>query len=217
MGNISSKHDDQFYSQYPLEHISQGAVILSPKDDLTSAFYLESGKICKYDVTKFGEKVVMNVFNVPVLLPLTWLLNTTPNRYYFEAQTPVTIRRIPKDAASAHLQANPEIMYGMLQVVYLGIETTQRRVAQLMRGSMRSRILFEILIEAQRGGTLQDDGSTIMTIGEVELANRAGLSRESVSRELSKLFKTRNVCWRQGRSIVVRNVNELDNMLQIIR
>lgn len=216
MGNISLKSIDQFYSQFPLEKIPKGALLLSPNEEQDCIFYLESGQICKYDISRFGEKAVMNVFSVPGLIPLSWLLNGALNKYYFEAQTPVTIRRVPPDVANAHLLANPEIMYSMLQFVYIGLEITQRRVAQLMRGGLRSRVLFELLVEARRCGEAQADGTTIIRIGEAELADRAGLSRETISRELSKLFKSGNMCTRQGRSIVVRDVDELDAMLQIV-
>lgn len=206
----------QFLAQFPVVHHFKGVVFISPDTELNCIFYIETGTVRKYDITKFGEKVVMNVFTAPTLIPLSWLLNKTPNHYYFEALDDLALRCIPADVMSAYLQDNPTIVYDLLRQVYLGLENTQRRVAYLMRGSLKSRVLFELLIEARRSGDAQPDGSHIININETELAERAGLSRETISRELAKVFKSGDLCQRHGRSIIIRSLQELDEVLRKI-
>jgi CRP-like cAMP-binding protein len=204
---------DQFLSQFPLRRYPKGHILISPNEELSGVFFVESGKIRKYDITKYGEKVVMNVFNAPTLIPLSWVLNKTPNLYYFEALTLLSVRCIPTDEITAYLKTHPAMVYGLLQQVYSGLENTQRRVMYLTRGSIRSRLLFELLIEARRSGEVQNDGSCIINISVTEVAERAGLSRESISRELAKVFKSTDLCKRKGRLIVIQDLNELEEML----
>jgi CRP-like cAMP-binding protein len=206
----------QFLLQFPLLHYTKGEVFISPDTLIECTYYIEQGTVRKYDITKFGEKVVMNVFNTPSLIPLSWALNKTPNRYYFEALEDLTLRCIPADILSAYLKEHPTIAYHLLQQVFLGLENTQRRVAYLMRGSLRSRVLFELLIEARRSGDAQADGSYVINVNETELAERAGLSRETISRELAKVFKTSDLCQRHGRAITIRSLEELEAVLQKI-
>lgn len=204
---------DQFLSQFPLRRYPKGHILISPNEELSCVFFVESGKIRKYDITKYGEKVVMNVFNAPTLIPLSWVLNKTPNLYYFEALTLLSVRCIPTDEIAAYLKTHPAMVYGLLQQVYSGLENTQRRVMYLTRGSIRSRLLFELLIEARRSGEPQSDGSCIINISVTEVAERAGLSRESISRELAKVFKFTDLCRRKGRLIVIQDLNKLEEML----
>lgn len=213
--NLSTAYD-QFLLQFPQKPYPKGSVLIPPCAKLTDVIFLRSGTISKYTITKYGEKVIMNVFTAPVLLPLSWVLNKSPNRYYFEAQTAVEVRWIPANELSSYLKTDPETTYHLLQQVYVGLENTQQRIAYLMRGSLKSRLLFELAIEARRAGTVRDDGGYVITIGEIELAERAGVSRETISRELAKLFKSGDLFARQGRSIVIRNLQELDELLRKI-
>lgn len=209
-----SKDFNEFVMQFPLRRYPEGRILISPNEEPEYIFFLESGKVRKYDVTRFRDKVVISVFNSPILFPLSWALNKTPNLYYFEALTAIAVRCVPTDQVTEYLKTDPALAFSQLKQVYFGLENTQRRVVYLTRGNARSRLLFELLIEARRSGEAQPDGSYTITISESDLAERAGLSRETISRELAKVFKLNNVCKRQGRSIVIQNLQELDEMLQ---
>lgn len=206
---------EQFLAQFPIKQYAKGEVLMSPDENPEHVFFLQTGKVSKYDVTKYGERVVMNVFTRPILFPLSWVLNRTINRYYYEAVLPVTVRCIPLLQAEAYLQSNPAVVYKFLQEVYAGLEDTQRRVVHLTRGTARSQLMFELLFEARRSGKLQKDGSCVITISATEIGQRAGLSRETISRELAKILRSDDLYRRRGRSIVIRDVEELDQKLRV--
>lgn len=211
--SISTTDYNQFLSQFPLRHYPKGRMLIASHEEPNCIFYLEMGKVRKYDVTKYGEQVVINIFKAPNLLPLSWVLNKTPNQYYYEASTRLVVRCIPTEALSAYLLTHPAIVYDLLQQVYEGLENSQRRVVYLTRGTARTKLLFELLIEARRSGEAQSDGTILVSINETELAERAGLSRETISRALTKICKTTDICQRKGRSIVVKSLDELSDML----
>jgi CRP/FNR family cyclic AMP-dependent transcriptional regulator len=211
--NLSTDYS-QFLSHYPLKHYPKGSVLISPNEELDYMYFLESGDVRKYDVNKYGDQIVMNIFSAPILFPLSWALNRTPNRYYFEALSSLTARPIPTDELTAYLKSDPSMVYALLQQVYSGLENSQRRVVYLTHGSVRSRLLFELLIEARRSGEEQQDGSYILNVSESEIAQRAGLSRETISREIAKLVKSSDLCKRVGRSIMIQDLHELDEMLR---
>lgn len=204
----------QFLSQFPLRRYPKGQMLVTPHDEPPCIYFIETGKVRKYDVTRYGDQVVMNVFGVSMLFPLPWVLNRTPNQYYYEALVPLTVRCIPTDEMNAYLKKDPALVYDLLQKVYAGLESTQRRVVYLTRGTARSRLLFDLQIEARRSGEMREDGSCVVTISETELADRAGLSRETISRELAKIFKHGDLCIRQGRSIVILDMDKLEEMLR---
>lgn len=213
MDNSTLSGISDFFSQYPLKAYHKGQILIYAGDDPAGIFYIESGKVRKYDIEPSGAEVVMNVFKAKVFFPLSWAINRTPNRYFFEAMTPIEVRRAPVEDFMAYLAQHPSLTSGLLKEAYGGIENAQRRVILLMSGSTRNRVLFELLIEGKRSGEIKSDGSCVINMSIADLAQRAGLSRETISRELARLDVSEHVFARTGRTFVIRNLHELELML----
>jgi CRP/FNR family transcriptional regulator len=214
MGDNVLKKLDEFFSQYPIKRYHKGQILIYANEDPSGIFYLESGRVRKYDVSPAGDEVVLNIFKTSVFFPISWALNHTPNHYFFEAATPIEVRRAPVVEVMRYLEANPDVIYGLLKQVHAGLENTQRRVVNLMAGDARSRLLFELIIETRRSGELQDDGSYVIGISLSELAQRAGLSRETISRELKRLIESKKLLKRRGRMLVIRDLHLLEELLE---
>lgn len=213
MDEATQKSLSDFFSQYPLKQYHKGQILIYAHEDPRGIFYIEKGMIRKYDVTTEGDEVVLNVFQPKVFFPLEWALNKTANRYFFEAHTPIDVRCAPVDAFTAYLELHPELIRKLLGQVYSGLEASYRRVTLLMAGDTHSRVLFELLVEAKRSGEMRSDGSCLVTIGTGDLAQRAGLSRETINRELVKIIQSGDVTRQEGRSLLIRNVNDLEQQL----
>ncbi len=213
MDDTTLKDLDAFFSQYPIKQYHKDQILVYANEDPTGVFYLVSGTVRKYDIADSGDEIVMNVFKPSVFFPASWVLNKTPNRYFFQAESPIAVRRAPSDEFVDFLEAHPKIIYTLLKQVYLGLEDTQRRIIRLMHGDTRSRLLFELVIEGRRSGKLQADGSCLLSITAAELAHRAGLSRETISRELAKIVQDEDILARQGRLLVVRDLRALESQL----
>lgn len=210
----STSHDLKiFFSQYPSKSYHKGQILIYAGDDPKGIFYIEQGSIQKYDINAAGDKVVLNIFTEGVFFPISWIVSEAPNKYFFEAITPITVRRAPVDAFVAHLKENPDVTYGLLSGAYHGIESAQRRFVVLMSGSTTRRLLFELVIEGRRSGEMKDDGSCIVHVAVAELAQRAGLSRETISRELIRCVRDEKLLSRSGRALVIHDFHALELML----
>jgi CRP-like cAMP-binding protein len=213
MDDTALKSLDDFFSQYPLKQYHKGQILIYAHEDPAGIFYLETGKVRKYDVGPTGDEVVLNVFRPNVFFPISWAVNKAPNKYFFEAETPIEVRRAPVDAFIAYLEANPKIIYGLLKQVHSGLEDTQRRVVFLMGGDTRSRLLFDLLLEGRRSGEMRSDGSCVINVGVANLAQRAGLSRETISRELAKIIQSEKILSREGHALVIHDFQALEEQL----
>lgn len=178
---------ETFFAQYRLRRYAKGQVLILNGDDTDHVYYLTKGKVKQYDVTTHGDEIILNVFKPPAFFPMSLAINKVANPYVYEAETDIEIRQAPADETVAFLKANPDVTFDLLSRLYRGVDGLLGRIARLMVGSARSRLLYELLIECRRFGKRQDDGSYLLVIKEVELAARAGLSRETVSREIQKL------------------------------
>lgn len=207
-----SQKVERFFIQYPLKKLGKNEVLFRPGENPPGIIYLVSGQINEYDITKQGNEVVVNVFKPPAFFPMSWAINKTPNQYFFETTTEISYRQAPADKVVRFLKSNPEVLFDLLARVYSGTDGMLRRMALLMGGSARSRVLFEILIAAKRHGIKKPGGGTTVMLHEDELASRAGLSRETISRELGKMKGHKLI--EVGRSgIIIRNIDELENEL----
>ena len=210
MDNMTQQSLNDFFSQYPVKRYHSGQLLIYAHEDPTGIFYLESGEVRKYDIGPDGEEVVLNVFKSKVFFPMSWAVNRTANQYFFESTTPIEVRRAPADAFTAYLESHPKIILSLLKQVYSGLEDTQHRVILLMDGDAYHRLLFELMMEGKRSGEMRGDGSCVVTVSLADLAQRAGLTRETISRELGKIIQSSHLISRQGRSLVIHDFKEFE-------
>lgn len=203
---------EQFFSKYPLKRFKKGQILIYGGDEPTAVFHLLSGKVRQYDINYRGDEIVVNVFKPPAFFPMSWAINKSHNQYFFETVTEVELRQAPADDVVSFLKTNPDVMYNLLSRLYSGTDGLQRRMAHLMGGSAQSRILFELIVECARFGDLQKDGSYVLSIKENELAQRAGLSRETANREVSKL-KEKSLVTHKGQILSVTSLQKIQEEL----
>jgi CRP/FNR family transcriptional regulator, cyclic AMP receptor protein len=175
-----------FFEQYPVRKFKKGQILIHAGDDPESILKLESGKIKKYDLTYRGDEVVLNVFKPPAFFPMSFAINRTPNEYFYEADSDVELRKAPFEKVITFVQENPDVLYDLLARVYRGTDGVLRRMVHLMSSTAKSRVLYEVLIECKRFG-IDKNGVFEIELNESDIGARAGLSRETVNREMHKL------------------------------
>ena len=202
----------EFFQTHPQKHYAKGEVLVQAGQDLPGVFYIVDGRISQYDISPGGNHVVVNVFKPGAFFPMSWALNKTPNAYFFEAATDVTVHLAPADKAVAFLRDNPEVTLDLLSRVYRGMDGVLRRMAHLMGGDAKTRLVFELLNAAYRFGETQPDGSVRVALTESDLAAHTGMARETVSRTIVGLKESGHIIVeRQG--YIVRDLTQLEATL----
>src|SRR5690606_15985273 len=115
------------------------------------------------------------------------------------------IKQAPATEVVEFVKSNPDVLFDLLLRLYRGMDGLLGRMVQLMSGSARERLIYELLVEARRFGTELPDKSIALTVNEKELGARAGLSRETVSREIHKL-KDENLAYVKGKEIILKDL-----------
>lgn len=184
--DISAKIDAAF-SAYPKRTYPKGQILVFADESPDHIFYITKGRVRKYDVSYRGDEVIVNIFKPPAFFPMSEAINHTPNRYFYKTEEATEVHIVPDDDALQFIKESPDVMLDLLSRIYRGMDGLLGRLVQLMSGSAKSRLLYELLVESRRFGEKQDDGSISLSISEVDLAARAGMSRETVSREMKKI------------------------------
>lgn len=176
-----------FFSKYPKRSYPKGQILVFADESPDHIYYLTKGKVRQYDVSYRGDEIIVNIFKPPAYFPMSWAINKTPNKYFYKTEEPTELHIIPAAEAVEFIKANPDVVYDLLSRVYKGTDGLLTRITHLMAGSAKNRVMYELIIESHRFGKKQDDGSYKLSANEVDIAARAGLSRETVSREIHKL------------------------------
>ncbi len=182
-------HDktEQFFATGETRFYRRGETIVFAGEDPPGVIFLVDGTVEQHDITTEGNKLMVNMFRPGAFFPMSWAITKTPNRYFFAAFTEVTVRIIDVDAAVQFLHDNSDVTFDLLRRVYIGADAILGRLVVAASGAASERLIFELLNEAYRFGRISDDSHALVKIKQVILAERSGLARETVGRELHKL------------------------------
>ncbi len=207
--SISEKIHAEF-SKYPKRSYPKGQILIFADETPEHIFYITKGRVRKYDVSYRGDEVIVNIFKTPAFFPMSEAINHTPNHYFYKTEVATELYLVPSDSALMFIKDNPDVMLDLLSRIYRGIDGLLGRLVHLMSGSAKSRLLYELLIEARRFGKKNDDGSYTLDVSEVDLAARAGMSRETISREM-KQIKSSGLVELGSKGITIKDLATLES------
>lgn len=178
---------NEFFQDYPLVRFGKGQSILRPGDEVAKILYLTEGRVIEYDISPAGNTVIINTFKPGAFFPTSSALNNQKSEYFFDADSPVAARAAPAAHVVEFLESHPEVTLDLLRRVYRGTDGILRRMAHLMGGTAKSRLIYELINAAHRYGETQPSGALRISLSESDIAKRSGLSRETVSRVIGEL------------------------------
>jgi CRP-like cAMP-binding protein len=202
---------NEYFSENAVKTYSKGQVIIHADEDPKGVLLLIDGMVEQYDITPEGNRITVNIFKPTAFFPMSWAVNKTPNSYFYAALSDVKLRRADANKTVDFLRANPDVLFDLLSRVYKGTDALLQRLVVTASGIAASRLIFELLIEAYRFGKEIDDSTWLVTTKQFSLAERSGLARETVNRELHKLEKE-NLISMNNKDILIK-VNQLENKL----
>ena len=200
--SFAAKQVEDFFHQYKIRKYSKGHILIFSGDQPEYVFYLVEGRVKQYDVTYRGDEITLNVFTPPAFFPMSLAINKNANVYTYEAETDVVIRQAPASDVVTFLKANPDVQFDLLSRLYRGVDGLLSRMAHLMASSAKERLMFELVIACRRFGKIEKGSSYSLVMNETDIGARAGLSRETVSREMSKLEKEGVLTFRAGKVVL---------------
>jgi CRP-like cAMP-binding protein len=205
---------DEFFSKYPVRHYKKGHILILAGEKTPHAYYLIEGKMRVYDVTYRGDEIVINSFQPPAFFPLSLIINSATTRYIYEATTDIAIRQAPVEDAKYFLDAHPPVVLDLLSHLYKSLDNVLERMVHFIASSAKNRLIYSLITECKKFGELQDDGSYLLSMSEKELGARAGLSRETVSRE-AKILKIAKLIEVRHNAIAILNLGRLERYLEL--
>jgi len=201
-----------FFTGFPQKRFEKGQIIVQPDQPLDQVYYLTEGEVIQYDISSTGNEAVVNVYKPGAFFPMSVAINKIPNTYFFEAASSVELHVASGEDAVEFLKKSPEVAFDLLSRVYRGTDGLMRRMAHLMGGSARTRLLFELINASYRFGKKTTGDEIQLNLSENDFAKRTGLSRETISR-MMKALKADGLVSLNSKGVVVTSLARLEAFL----
>src|ERR1700722_18184556 len=75
----------------------KGEFVIRPGESPPGVFYIESGLVKAYDITKYGEENLLIIRKEGEILALTWAITGQDRHIIYQALAPTTVWQISKD------------------------------------------------------------------------------------------------------------------------
>lgn len=179
--------------QYTIQHREIGEPILYQGEVPRHAYILNEGIVKTYDIGNAGDEKIINFLSTGDLMPPAWVFKKAPVcLYYYDAFTPCSFYRVPRDVLLEAIKSIPAITHYMFEhyaTSFVG-SLLEINALEQSKGSDKIIHMLQYLLmrfPAPAAESKKDWGKIDLRITHQDLANMTGLTRETTSTELNKL------------------------------
>ncbi len=193
----------------------KGEMIIRSEDPPSGIFYLEQGYVKIYSITEDGEDRLHVIYKPGEIFPLIWAMKDVEKNIYYEALNSVTLLRVSKKEFIDFIASCRNAITALSESLADYFDIHIDRIDNLQIPKSYPRLIARLLYLVKRfGRKYKNKGSFIIEapITHKEIANSIALTRETVSREISKLEK-KKIISSSGHSIIVNSIGELKKEL----
>ncbi len=200
---------DGFFSKFTKLQYKKGELILRAGDPPPGVLYLQKGFIRMSFVAQNGDMLVLHVFKAGSYIPMTWVINNTPNRYYFEALTEVDLWRAPVEDVRKFIRENPEVSEHFMSRILTGLSGVLERMEHLIFETAYHKTILLLLYYVKNFSGSDGEGEKLMIpLTHKEIAAWIGTTRETASIQI-ELLKKRKLIIYNRRYIVIPDIAKL--------
>ncbi len=195
------------------QEYSKGEFIVRPGGQPPGVFYIESGLVKAFDITKYGEENLLILRQGGELLGLTQALTTENHETIYTALSPTVVWLIPRERFLENITLNPEVALPLVSMLADMYRIHGERIMTLEYRTVRERLASFLLSIAQRFGIENDDGVAIQVpLRHQDIASSISATRETTSRTLSELERKGIISSEQSR-ITIRDKAALQDFI----
>jgi CRP-like cAMP-binding protein len=208
--------DNTLFNNFPTRNFKKGQLLIFQGEVPRFGYVLKKGRIREYDISKQGNEQTTWLINVSEVFPFPWLIGAaTTASYYYETASDCQLYILGKDDYQELLRINKVFLMHELERQAKKEISQTRRLAAILNSKAEYKLVntFQYLIESY-GYKIDNDNVEInIPLTHQEIANLTGLTRETVSKELSAMKKNGLISQRKNRSIYTINIPLLNKLL----
>jgi CRP/FNR family cyclic AMP-dependent transcriptional regulator len=171
----------------------KGSIIILQGSSINEVYFIVSGLVRIYSIDKLGNQHTVALFSENHVMPISWLL-TDPGKdgalFFYQAITDTSCYSMLRDEVRHYMRGNIDSCFLLLDVLAKSYLNSAARIQTLQRSNASEKIDFVLYYVAQLYGRNISGNELVelkAPITHQEIADLAGLTRESISRQLTKL------------------------------
>lgn len=166
----------------------KGEFILRPGESPSGVFYIKSGIVKAYDITKYGEENLLIIRKEKEIFPLIWAITGQERSIIYQALSDVNVLRIERKALQDLIKKEPAVLEPLLSMTVEMYRIHSERIINLEYRTVRERLISFLITMSQRFGKKDMNTATInVPLRHQDIASSINASRETTSREISAL------------------------------
>lgn len=166
----------------------KGEYIIRPGETPPGIFYIASGLVKAYDITKYGEENLLIIRKEHEIFPLIWAITGQERHVIYEALAPTEVWRLDREHYLNFIESHNEVLAPLLDMTVEMYRIHSERIINLEYRSVRERLVSFLLTMSTRFGRETKDGIIIeVPLKQQDIASSINASRETTSRELTAL------------------------------
>lgn len=194
-----------FFHTGTKQSYNKGEFIVRPGADPPGIFYIESGLVKTYDITKYGEENLLIIRKGGEIIGLTWAITETNRQVINMAMAATVVWLVPRDKFLTFIRENPEASLPVLDTVTEMYRLHSERIMTLEYRTVRERLASFLLTMADRFGNAGQDGSIVIEtpLRHQDIASSISATRETTSRAISELDRRGVIHGEQSRITIL--------------
>ena len=192
----------------------KGEFIIRPGDTPSGVFYIQSGLVKAYDITKYGDENLLIIRRAGEILGLTWAITGQDRHIIYAALAPTTVLLISRDQFTSFLHTNPKAALPLIDMLVDMYRMHSERILNLEYRTVRERLASFLLSSVRRFGRETSKGILIdAPLRHQDIASSISATRETTGRELATLER-HGVLKNEQLYITITDIEKLRHSLE---
>jgi CRP/FNR family transcriptional regulator, cyclic AMP receptor protein len=192
---------------------AKGEFIIRPGDVPSGVFFIESGLVKAYDITKYGEENLLIIRKSGEIFPLIWAITGQERHVIYESLSPTVVWQLKREKFTKLTREYPSVTYSLLSMTVEMYRIHSERIINLEYRSVRERLISFLLTMAQRFGKRSNGGMLIkVPLRHQDIASAINSSRETTSREMVALER-KGLLTNEQTYITLKDIKKLRSFL----
>lgn len=194
----------------------KGEILFLEGQKLDTLFIINEGKVKISRITKEGKEQIVHILNSGDFFGELSLFSDIENyNLNVYAISDVKICTLMKKDMKDIIMTNPEISLKILQVITKRLKETEELVQNLASKDAETRIAYMLLQFAEKYGVSRSNGLQInLPINREGMANYIGVTRETISRKLSKFEDLGIIALEGNKVLTIRQLESLKSYIE---
>lgn len=166
----------------------KGEYIIRPGESPSHIFYIESGLVKAFNISRYGEENLLIIRKEHEVFPLIWAITGQERDIIYQTMSNTVLWRIDRQRYLDFLHNHPAAMLPILDMVTEMYRIHSERLINLEYRSVRERLISFLLTMSGRFGEPAEDGIVInVPLRHQDIASSINTTRETANRQLSIL------------------------------